>query len=297
MPRLSIGLPVYNGENFLREALDSILAQSFTDFELIVADNASTDGTQQICEAHAARDHRIRYYRNRANIGAAKNFNRVFALSSGEYFKWAAHDDILAPDFLLKCIQVLDSDPGVVLCYARTKIIDAGGQFLYNDNARLEVESAKPQHRFHDLVVRRHSCFAIFGVMRSEVLKRTPLIGAYTASDRILLGGIALYGRFHEIPEYLFCNRNHAQRSIKAYDYRARTAWFDPQKAGTIVFLIWRHLLEYCRLIKTAPLGRGERWQCSFVMVKWLRLNWKGLIYDFFAAAKQILGQLKMGNA
>ena len=99
-PRVSIGLPVYNGENFLEFALDSILGQTFQDFELIISDNASTDATESICRRYAAKDSRIRYYRNPNNQGAAQNYNRVFALARGEYFKWAAHDDVCKPNYL-----------------------------------------------------------------------------------------------------------------------------------------------------------------------------------------------------
>ena len=129
MPRVSIGLPVYNGEKFIREAIDSIFSQTFEDFELIISDNGSTDRTQQICQAYAAQDLRIRYYRNKKNIGAARNYNLVFELASGEYFKWAAHDDLCAPEYLERCVEILDRDPDVVLCYPKTSIIDEHGEF------------------------------------------------------------------------------------------------------------------------------------------------------------------------
>ena len=113
-PKVSLGLPVYNGENFIAQAIESILAQTFTDFELIITDNGSTDRTPKICEAYAARDRRVAYSRNPENLGAAPNFNRAFALSSGRYFKWVAHDDLIAPEFLARCVKVLDNDPSVV---------------------------------------------------------------------------------------------------------------------------------------------------------------------------------------
>ena len=94
-PRISIGMPVYNGEQFLAGALDSVLTQDFEDFELIISDNASEDGTQKICLDYAARDRRIRYYRNEMNIGGSRNHSRVFELSAAEYFKWAHYDDWL----------------------------------------------------------------------------------------------------------------------------------------------------------------------------------------------------------
>ena len=96
-PRVSIGLPVYNGDNYLAETLDSILAQTFTDFELIISDNGSTDRTEAICRRYAAQDHRVRYVRNPSNLGAARNYKRAFELARGEYFKWNGHDDPLAP--------------------------------------------------------------------------------------------------------------------------------------------------------------------------------------------------------
>ena len=126
-PRVTIGLPVYNGEQYLVQALDALLAQTYTDFALIISDNASTDRTQEICLAYAAKDARIQYYRNPINIGSAKNFNHVFALSASEYFMWAAHDDYMAPKLVAKCVDVLDRDPTILLCHAWVKIIDEQG--------------------------------------------------------------------------------------------------------------------------------------------------------------------------
>ena len=96
-PRVSVGIPVFNGERFLAETIESILAQTFKDFEIVISDNASTDRTEEICRSYAARDPRIRYNRNDTNRGAAWNHNRVFELARGEYFKWQSHDDFCAP--------------------------------------------------------------------------------------------------------------------------------------------------------------------------------------------------------
>ena len=93
-PRVSIGLPVYNGDRYLRETIEGLLNQTFSDFELVICDNASTDRTQDICNEYCLLDKRVRYYRNNENIGAGKNFNKAFSLSQGKYFKWAACDDL-----------------------------------------------------------------------------------------------------------------------------------------------------------------------------------------------------------
>src|SRR5437879_5289624 len=119
-PRVTIGMPVYNGEARLATALDSLLAQDYRDFELIISDNASTDATGSICHDYARADGRIRYYRHPQNMGAAHNFQRVLQLARGQYFMWAAYDDLWDPDFLTRCLAVLETDPSAVLAYPQT---------------------------------------------------------------------------------------------------------------------------------------------------------------------------------
>src|SRR5262249_60446249 len=104
----SVGLPVFNGESYLESAITSVLGQTFEDFELIICDNASTDRTAEICNDYAARDSRIRYFRNPRNLGAAPNYNLAFSQARGRYFKWLAHDDRMRPSFLAKTVRVLD---------------------------------------------------------------------------------------------------------------------------------------------------------------------------------------------
>jgi glycosyltransferase involved in cell wall biosynthesis len=128
LPRVSIGLPVYNGERHLPAALDSLLAQTYRDFELIISDNALTDRTEEICRGYAARDSRIRYHRSPVNRGMIWNHDRVFHLARGEYFKWVGHDDLYDPDMLRHCVEALDRDPGAVLAMVGKVDIDAEGR-------------------------------------------------------------------------------------------------------------------------------------------------------------------------
>ena len=141
--RVSMGMPVYNGERYVAEAIESVLQQTFGDFELVISDNGSTDSTRSICEGYAARDPRVRYFRSDANRGATWNFNRVVELSRGEYFRWAAHDDRIRPEYLERCVAVLDADPEAVLCYTQVEIIDAAGasRGVYQDQA---LDTAAP---------------------------------------------------------------------------------------------------------------------------------------------------------
>jgi glycosyltransferase involved in cell wall biosynthesis len=281
-PRVSIGLPVFNGEHHLAQALDAILAQTHSDFELIISDNASTDRTPEICQTYAAGDPRIRYYRNAKNLGAAPNFNRAFELASGEYFKWAAHDDVIAPDFLLKCVEVLEQDPSVVLCHSKVKFIGVHGEVLKDYDITLNnVGSPRPQDRFGDLILVDHWCLDVFGLIRASALRKTPIIGSYVASDRVLLAELGLLGRFYQIPEHLFLSREHTLRSIRTMsELYMRAAWFDSRKERQIVLPQWRIFAEYVKAIQRVPLNRHERTCCYKHICSWLRLYWKSMIKD-----------------
>jgi glycosyltransferase involved in cell wall biosynthesis len=277
-PLVSIGMPVYNGENFIIESLDSLLAQTCTDFELIVCDNASNDRTGEIVQSYAERDSRIRYHRNETNIGASANYNLSFELARGKYFKWAAHDDICAPTYLERCIEALERDPGVVLAYTQAKAIDGQGNLVKVYPGKHYFNSPSPRIRFYEFVVDPHPIVAVFGVMRREVLGRTRLIGKYSGSDRPLLSEMSLLGKFFEVPDYLFFYRFHeAQSWGGAKSRHAMQAWYDPRRAGKITFPHWRLLREHLRSIERAPIGLRDRVSCYFYMAYWIRKNWRYL--------------------
>ena len=295
-PRVSIGLPVYNGENYLREALDSILAQTYSDFELIISDNASTDSTPQICQAYANKDQRIRYYRTEKNLGAAWNFNNVFHLSQGDYFKWAAHDDKIAHDYISKCVEVLDKDDSIILCNSKAEFIDKHGKIIadYIISPK-KANSQKPQDRFGFLIFYDHWCFDVFGLIRSKDLRKTSLIKAYPGSDRVLLAELGIIGRFYEIPEYLFFNREHEERSIRALpNVCLRAGWFDTSKEGKIVLSRCGVFVEYFKAVNHFSLSLYEKACCYVHIGKWLRMYYKSmmkeLIFTFKYYFNHILG-------
>ena len=136
MTQVSIGIPVYNGEKYLAAALDSLLAQSFRDFEIVISDNASTDRTAEICRCYQNKDARVRYFRSDQNLGAAWNHNRVIELSSAPLFKWAACDDLHDPLYLARCVDALHNDSGVVLSHTYLRVIDEEGKALRFDSER-----------------------------------------------------------------------------------------------------------------------------------------------------------------
>lgn len=289
-PRVAIGLPVYNGENYLRHALDGILAQTYTDFELIISDNASTDRTQEICLAYAARDARIRYERANINLGAAKNFNRAFELANSEYFMWAAHDDIMAPELLARCVEVLDRDPSVVLCHVQIKIIDDQGHVLtaYDDALKLHrVASERPHERFRDLIMIPHYCFDSYGLIRSSALTMRPIFEGHVSSDRNTLAEVGLIGKYHHVPEYLFFARDHPRRAWPLWQWVEQ---FDTARVNQIPFPRWSLLWGYMRSVRRVPLPLIEELHCWLWIGAWIPRNARGLGKDLVVAA-MLLGK------
>lgn len=203
-PLVTIGLPVYNGQRYLEQAIDSILNQTYDNFELIISDNASVDGTFEICETLARKDERIRLFRNDRNLGAAPNYNRVYHLASGKYFKWACYDDLLAPEFLAKCVDILERMPDVVLCFPKSNIIDENGKYLGVHDFKKNMDSPEAVDRFRNAVLFSDPFFQLFGLMRPEILGQTGLHGAYPSADNVLIAELALHGKLHVIPEPLF---------------------------------------------------------------------------------------------
>ena len=296
MPRVTIGLPVYNGDNFLETAIRSIMDQTFGDFELILSDNASTDGTEEICRRYAESDPRVRYHRFDQNMGAAHNFNHIVELAQGDYFKWAAHDDVCGPEYLARCVEVMDADLGVVLCHTRSARIDAEGKEdgVYDYGVRYDTERACD--RFGDLVIIRHHCINIFGLIRPEVLRSTDLIGSYVASDRVLLAELALHGKLAEVPEVHFFRRMHPEASSSLDAHGDRLAWFDPALAGKISLPNWRVLREYIRVIRKAPISASERWSCWRQLGRHIRARGYFLRRDLQVASKMILNRSPFGR-
>jgi glycosyltransferase involved in cell wall biosynthesis len=209
-PTLSIGMPVYNGAKWIQEAIEYLLNQSFTDFELIVSDNASTDETADICRRFAERDSRVRYHRHNSNIGVFRNYDYVFQLSTAPYFKWASCNDICLDGFLEKCLAVLRDRPDVVLAYPKAILIFApSGEEPYaeeyDDNLNLEQE--RPSDRFRDYLNREKINNVMNGVIRASALRETALNRLLPGSDISMIAELALRGKFVEIPDRLFVRR------------------------------------------------------------------------------------------
>jgi glycosyltransferase involved in cell wall biosynthesis len=309
-PLVSVGLFVYNGERFLEESLNAILNQTFTDFELIISDNASTDRTGEIAETYARRDARIRYYRAEKNMGAGWNARRVYELATGEYFKQAAVDDLVEPDFLRRCVEILESDPGCVVAYTSTKEVDENGNVIQKYVTPMHLDVDDPVARFRQMLLIPCWCYEIYGVMRRSALQQIPPLGSYVNGDGVLLTRMSLLGRFHEISEPLFISRHHSGQSTKTLPVRVRQPrrirltnrypslpspeWWDPAKTRTLSFPEFRQLLEYFLSIYNARLGSRQKLRCYCMLLPWIKIHFWHMLKDLLIAADQVLYNLQV---
>lgn len=265
-PRITIGLPVYNGSKYLAAAIDSILAQTFRDFELVISDNASTDATREICLGYAAKDHRITYLRQDHNIGAGPNHNFCARRATGEYFRWASHDDLMEPEYLAKCVAVLDANPDAVLCHSKTRIIgDKGETFAVHLEG---LDAPRPSDRFAAIILKPHWCVEMFGVIRTRALLQTHLMSGYFGGDKTMLAELALLGRFLHVPEPLFVNRDHPQRSLRAVPFHKRQEFHDTANARRRV-THWALYTDYWRAVRQYVRVPAEKTRCYGHLARW----------------------------
>lgn len=231
-PLVSLAMPVRNGGRFIEQAIASVRAQSFADFELIIVDNASTDATRAICERLAREDPRIRYVRNPADIGAGANFNRGAELAAGAFFKWCAHDDLISPGYLEACIAALAANPAAVIAYGQLVGIDENDRPTgYVEEPLPPVDDVPAARRFRMVTDRQGLDAAIFGLHRRGALMSTSLHLPYYGSDCALLSELALLGPFMHVPGAVLYSREHPTRSVNLAS-SDRLAWQAPAGTG-----------------------------------------------------------------
>jgi glycosyltransferase involved in cell wall biosynthesis len=290
-PIVTIGVPLFNSASYLASALDSLIAQTFGRFEIVISDNGSTDGTEEICRRYAALDHRIRYFRHDVNKGATWNHNFLIKEARGRYFRWHHYDDLCEPRHLEQCVAALAANPRAVLAYPRTTLIDSAGRITSHYDDRLALSEDAPHARLRHLLCNVYLCNPVLGLIRLDAMRRTALHGAYVAADHVLLAELAMQGPWLEIPEALFFRRFHAAKSTEANrTKRDRAAWFDPQlRKGTFFWPNLRLFSERLKAVSRARIGLGEKLLCAWVVITWqsgfalrlLRERWSRRIARF----------------
>lgn len=297
-PRVTVGIPVFNGEAFVAEALESLLKQTFSDFEIVVSDNASCDHTEDICRNYAARDPRVRYYRSDVNRGAAWNHNRVFEMARGEFFKWNSADDLCAPEFLARCVEALDQDQSAVMACSSVLVVDELGEVVNQGFIPPEAASRSVVERFRRNSQTDHWCFHIYSLIRSDVLRRAGPMGYYTGADRVLLAYLSLFGRCVLIPDKLLFNRDHPARFTRKFGEKSHqgTVWFDSRAGARKLFPYWGEFRGYLQAISRAPLRRSDRLRCYATMLGWFRSHKDPLLDDVLYYPRKWFGRVSGGE-
>ena len=277
-PRLTVGLPVYNAERYLAETVESLLSQTYRDFELLIADNASSDRTEDICRGLCRADPRVRYIRHVKNLGAALNHNFVVHEARGELFRWAAHDDLVRPSAFETCVAALDeTGSDTVLAFSQTEIVDEYGAHVRYLRGQGSIDAEQPSKRLRALLKhpagdpRGGFVTPFYGVARIDPLRATRLHQLYFGADRVLIIELALRGKLVEIGEPLFALRQHPEQSggwststarqLDEWNYPGFRGFPMPQS---------RLIAGYFGAVLQAPLESDERFRCLAVLSRCL---------------------------
>ncbi|MCL2455001.1 MAG: glycosyltransferase family 2 protein [Micrococcales bacterium] len=264
-PRVTIGVPVYNGERYLAEALTSLVEQDFQDMEILVSDNASDDATVRIAEEFAARDPRVVVVRQEKNIGGAHNSNVLMDAARGEYFKWAYHDDRCAPGMVSALVAQLDADPDAVAACPTVMKIDEDGTDLGRWDERLYVDLVGPAHERLAQVLRHRIWPVQFGMFRTSAVRAAGGVYVSTAGEYVLPAAIAVRGNVRLVPEAVQQIRHHVDRS--GGERRSEAVWVDPNRPH-VAFPYSRKIPLVRRAVLDAGLDRAERRRCLRVVFR-----------------------------
>jgi glycosyltransferase involved in cell wall biosynthesis len=275
-PRVSVGMPVYNREKYVGAAIEAHLCQTYGDFELIITDNASTDHSEEICRAYAARDSRIRYHRNPQNLGATGNYRRCFELSTAEYFRWTPSDDLVSPNLLERAVGVLEADPSVLVAYGRTRLIDSAGKVTSDFDERLHLLDEQPSKRWRSVQRNLRLGNLHYGLIRASELRKTLLMRNYSGGDFPFIAEMSLYGKFYEIPDAFFYRRMHEEASSAMKDTKDVMTFYDPSKPKDFFPRTWVHLGANWWSVTRSPIGIAEKMRIYSYMARqvfWTRRN------------------------
>jgi len=275
-PLVSIGVPVYNGAAGIARALEGLLRQDYANLEIVISDNASTDATPEICRDFEARDPRVKYTRSDQNRGSSWNFNRVFELSSGKYFMWAAHDDVREPSFVGACVARLEEEPDAVLCQAHTAMFIEGRSELLCIAHLNSFEGVTGLVARYRETLKRFPATAFYGLYRASAVRKTNVFEPRIATDVAFIQELSIYGRFVQVRQVLFHYFGRKRWNTVDEDYRAifgvdkKPWWYLP-----FAVLFWSH----CQRVARSP----TRW--------WTKLRLWGVLltHELGQAALKLL--------
>jgi len=279
-PRVSFGLPVRNGGEPIRRCLDSLLAQDFEDIEILVSDNASDDGTQDVLREYSGRDSRIRLFMNETDVGQIENFNCLVRRARGEFFRWIGAEDWLEPQYATRCLAVFEEDPGAIVVTSFFRIHYDGGESRYHEYYGELLESPRPARRLQRLIWSFNAGDAtyepLYSLIRRDVLERTALIRMMVKADRILAVELALAGRFRQLNECLAHRWKPMAESVHSAKYLHR---YRPERSNELQSGPWRQFRVILSVILASQLSKIEKLRCMplallfFVGESWLHFR------------------------
>ena len=292
---VSIGLPVYNGENFVAEAIQCVLSQTFTNWELIISDNASTDRTVSICREFAEKDDRIRIYENERNMGVSPNHNRVFQLSHSPYFMWIAHDDLIGAEFVESCIEVLETNDQAVVAFPKLVHVDSQGRPVRQQSSDLSILGSTPESRVIELMKLTAQSWDItwvqYGLIRRSVLQQTPLMGLYNGDDQVLLLDLAFRGQFKQVDKELFFRREHSAASTVRRGWTAKemATFANADDKRTLVLPNCRLLREHLVWLWNISIPFWGKIRCAAAIIMRFRRQWKDIARELIDSPLEVL--------
>lgn len=282
VPLVSIGLPVYNAAAALPGTLDSLLSQTLADFELLISDNASTDATPDVVDEFRRRDARIRAVRQPRNLGAPANWNVVARAARGRYFKWAAAGDRCAPELLARCVQALDADPLLAVCWPRTAFVDENGEAFVPATPDFAVLDERPSDRFRRVCHHLQLNNAQNGVIRTAMLCRTHYDRPYPHGDRVLMAELALQGKLLLLDETLLIRRGDAAAFSGRRSAQALQRMFRPDGAAFALLNLRRHA-DFLASALRSPVAWRERLAAAGAALQGLYWDRRGVREDLAA--------------
>lgn len=282
-PRLTIGVPVFNGGKYIDDALRSIAGQDFDDMEVVVSDNCSSDSTEMICRDYADRDSRFRYVRHGQNRGGVWNVNYLVRVARGDFFKWSYYDDRLRPGYVQACMEALVSaGSGVVAAHSRVVVIDQDGDFLEERaDSDLGLEHPAPHERVRRLL-RQLAGQLEFAVVRTDALRATRGIEPFIGSELALLTSLLIRGAAVQVPEQLLELRRHPDQ----YGATRLTegAWYAYEhQRGRLLPFTWLNV-ELTRAVLRSNVSVDEKARCVHaVLAGWTIPRWRAVAGDLKA--------------
>lgn len=290
-PKVIIGLPVYNGQKYLGAAIESHLSQTFTDFDLVISDNGSTDATPEICAEYGIKDNRVKYLRSEENRGILWNHRRVLDAIKGpnQYFRWAGADDIMEPGLLQTMVTALDTRSEVVAVVPGVKNIDDKGEIFRSDDRTLDLQSADVVARAREVLMANYQHVVAYGLIRSAALQAMRTQPDYIGWDPIFIWELALRGQIVQPPGPVLLRRFHPGSISRVKTVNEMRKWVEPNSKAGMNFPHWTWAYERARALMGCPMPARDRWRIGMFLARFTLWQRGPLFHDVTQATRRML--------